>query len=108
MVAWYFWRSSGDGLDSSTIKGMIESGALLVDVRTPAEFAGEHVEGAINIPLNTLEARLGELGPKDGAIGVYCRSGQRSGSAKGILESKGYESVVNLGGLGNVQRALSE
>lgn len=107
MVAWYVWRSNGDGLDSSQIKEMIDSGALLVDVRTPAEYAGEHVDGAINIPLGTLQDRLNEFGPKDGAIAVYCRSGQRSGSAKGILESQGYKSVVNLGGIGTVQRALS-
>ena len=52
---------------------LVESGARLVDVRTPGEFAAGHLPGAINIPVQDLERRLHELGPKQAPIVVYCR-----------------------------------
>jgi NADPH-dependent 2,4-dienoyl-CoA reductase/sulfur reductase-like enzyme/rhodanese-related sulfurtransferase len=69
---------------------------VLVDVRTPLEFAGGHVPGAVNIPLDDLRSRLGELS-RDREIAVYCQVGQRGYLATRILAQAGYE-VVNLGG----------
>lgn len=71
---------------------------LLVDVRTPEEFASGHIEGAINIPLQSLEARLSEI-PRDGEVVVYCRSGSRSAQASTILASSGYTQISDLGGI---------
>ncbi|PKR81048.1 hypothetical protein CW751_07065 [Brumimicrobium salinarum] len=68
--------------------------AYIVDVRTPQEFASGHYEGAINIPLNTVEAHLDEFEGKEQIV-VYCRSGARSGNAKMILENAGYSNVIN-------------
>ena len=79
-------------------------GALLLDVRTPAEFAQGSVAGALNIPLQQLEGRLREL-PKNKKIVTFCRSGGRSGSAAGILSRAGFQ-VENGGTVGAVRAAL--
>ena len=72
---------------------------LIVDVRTPAEFAGGAYPGALNIPLDELPNRLGELGEKSRDITVYCASGARSAYAQRMLEQMGYANVKNGGGL---------
>ena len=80
--------------------------ALVVDVRTPGEFEDWHYPGAINIPLQSLEKSLGKLPDKKKSIIVYCRSGNRSSTAKKILISNGYEDVKNGGGLGDMKTFL--
>jgi NADPH-dependent 2,4-dienoyl-CoA reductase/sulfur reductase-like enzyme/rhodanese-related sulfurtransferase len=70
--------------------------ALLLDVREPAEFAGGHIEGAVNLPLPQLRKRLGEL-PREREIMVYCGVGQRSYNALRILAQQGFK-VRNLPG----------
>lgn len=69
---------------------------LLLDVRTPAEFTQGHVEAAINIPVDELRARLGEL-PRDRPIAAYCQVGQRGYLATRLLMHAGF-AVSNLGG----------
>lgn len=87
------------------ISSWIKNGALIVDVRTPAEFENAHFPGAINIPLQDIEKRINEFGPRDGRIIVYCRTGNRSGKAKTFLESRGYKNVLNGGGLQDMLKA---
>jgi len=82
-------------------RAAVAAGARLVDVRTPEEFAAGHLPNAINVPVSELEGRLAELGPKEGALVVYCRSGARSSRAKRLLESAGFQSVLDLGAMGN-------
>jgi phage shock protein E len=78
---------------------LISMGALVVDARTPEEFASGHLEGAINIPHDQTVARIAEYGSdKDRTIVVYCRSGRRSGIAQGLLEEHGFSSAHNGGG----------
>jgi rhodanese-related sulfurtransferase len=77
---------------------LVAEGALLLDVRTPAEFASGHVDGALNIPVQELGARVSEVGPKDRAVVVYCRSGGRSCAAAGLLKNAGYD-VLDVGGM---------
>lgn len=84
------------GSSSADLKNSIDKGAFLVDVRTPGEFAGGSVPGAVNIPLDMIPFRLPEFKGKDNII-VFCRSGNRSGQAKNILESNGFKNVVNGG-----------
>lgn len=72
-----------------------ESGAVLVDVRTPAEYANGAIPGSINIPLDDLRERHGELAGKE--LIVHCQVGQRGHSAARLLTQLGY-SVVNLDG----------
>jgi len=70
---------------------------LILDVRTPVEFAADSVDDAVNIPLDELRARLDEL-PKDKTIIIYCGIGLRAYIACRILMQKGYEKVYNLSG----------
>lgn len=90
------------GANQSQLKEKIDSGALVVDVRTVTEFQSGHFPGAINIPVDQVSKRLDEFGDKNRAIVVYCASGGRSGSAKSFLESVGYTDVLNAGGLSNM------
>lgn len=70
---------------------------IIIDVREPAEYAGGHYPGAMNIPPMRLMGDLPELAdvPKDAHIIVYCRSGSRSNVAMHILRGRGFTNVVN-------------
>lgn len=68
-------------------------------MRTPAEFAAGHIDGALNIPVQELERRMKELEPRDEPIVVYCRSGNRSRSASHVLKSAGFTAVHDLGAI---------
>lgn len=72
-----------------------EQGAVLVDVRTPQEFAGGAIPGSVNIPLDELRDRHGELSGKE--LIVHCQVGQRGHSAARVLTQLGHD-VVNLDG----------
>ena len=76
---------------------LVADGALLLDVRTKAEFDQAHIPGAINISVAELKGRLSELGDKQRPVVVYCRSGNRSGRAKRMMEAAGFADVRNLG-----------
>jgi rhodanese-related sulfurtransferase len=71
-------------------------GAQVVDVRSPGEFAGGHAEGSVNIPLDELEQRAGELDRGRWVI-VCCASGTRSAMARHRLRKHGFERVLNAG-----------
>ena len=71
---------------------------VLVDVRTPEEYAAGFIAGSVNIPLQELDARLSEI-PRDVPVVVYCRSGNRSAQAADILTRNGYSEVYDLGGI---------
>jgi phage shock protein E len=76
---------------------LVDQGALLLDVRSADEFRAEHIEGARNVPLGELAARLPQLGSKARSIVVYCRSGRRSAEAARVLRSAGFSSIHDLG-----------
>ena len=78
------------------LKPIIEEGAFLVDVRTPAEFSQGNVKGSVNIPLDTLPSQLQKFKDQKNIV-VFCRSGNRSGQAKIILEQNGFSNVTNGG-----------
>ena len=71
---------------------------MLVDVRTPAEFADGHITAAINVPLQELQQRIAAL-PTDKPLMLYCRTGNRSAMALQLLQSAGFQDVYNVGGL---------
>ncbi len=71
---------------------------LLLDVRTPEEFASGHIPGAVNISVDSLSQRLSEV-PQDKPVVVYCRSGNRSNQAAQILDQAGYTQIYDLGGI---------
>lgn len=77
-------------------KQLLPESAVLVDVRDPNEFEDGHIEGAINLPLNQLRARLDEL-PRERELWTYCRVGQRGYYATRLLMQHGFQ-VKNLPG----------
>jgi NADPH-dependent 2,4-dienoyl-CoA reductase/sulfur reductase-like enzyme/rhodanese-related sulfurtransferase len=90
-------RGDHPQVDVETILAMPADGRpLLVDVRTPQEFAIGHIPGALNIPVDELRSRLGEL-PRHREIAANCQVGQRGYLATRILKQSGF-SAVNIGG----------
>lgn len=87
-------KTSTEATQEVSIKEQVAKGAFLVDVRTPEEFAMGSVKGAVNIPLDEVESRVNEFKGKPSVI-VFCRSGNRSGQAKSILEANGITNVTN-------------
>lgn len=85
-----------------------ESGAILLDVRTPEEYRGGHIPGSKNLPLQTIEKITSLVDDKDTVLYVYCQSGGRSSQATAILQQMGYRNVNNIGGIsaytGKVER----
>jgi rhodanese-related sulfurtransferase len=83
----------------------IGDNTVLVDVRTPGEYAGGHLDGAINIDLQSAEfnAAISTLDPDDEYV-VYCQSGNRSAQAAAAMEAAGLE-VQDAGGISEAQQA---
>ena len=76
---------------------LVKDGAIILDVRTTGEYAGGHIRGSINIPVEKLAGNLNKLKSKSKPIITCCASGARSASAKGILTSNGFTNVHNGG-----------
>ena len=81
----------------SSVRGLVESGAYIVDVREKGEYAASHLKNAVNIPLSELRGRMGEI-PKDRPVYLHCRSSQRSYNAIMALQQHGFDNVVNIAG----------
>jgi phage shock protein E len=72
---------------------------VLLDVRTPAEYAEGHLPGSINIPHTELASRVAELSDsRDRDIVVYCRTGRRTELALGVLKDAGFKRIFHLQG----------
>jgi rhodanese-related sulfurtransferase len=92
----FFGNLFGGGQSNEKLASLIHDGAFLVDVRSPGEFAGGSVKGAANIPLDFITRQIKKFEGKKNIV-VFCRSGNRSGQAKRILEEKGFKNVTNGG-----------
>ncbi|MBX5481229.1 MAG: rhodanese-like domain-containing protein [Myxococcaceae bacterium] len=84
---------------SAIARRKVAAGAVLLDVRTPQEFMAGHLEGAKNIPVQELQRRLDEVGPKSTPVVVYCAGGMRAAAACEVLRRSGFEDVFNLGAM---------
>jgi phage shock protein E len=91
------WLMRRGRIDAADARRLVQGGALLLDVRTAAEFAADRVEGATNVAVQELGAAVATLGPRDRAIVVFCRSGMRSRLATAILRRAGFVAVHDLG-----------
>ncbi len=100
-----FLKSLFGSAEKADLRGLIDQGALLLDVRTPMEFASQRVKGSVNIPLDQLPSQLSKLKGKKHII-VFCQSGGRSRQAKALLERSGFTNVTNGGGWMEVERSL--
>lgn len=100
--------SCADGADPAAADVSAASGAVILDVRTPEEYAIGHIEGAQLLDFNSGEfaAALPQLAP-DVEYLVYCRSGNRSGQAMTLMEDAGITNVTNLGSLEQAAEATS-
>ena len=83
---------------------LLAEGATVIDVRTPAEFAGGHHPGSLNVPLADLADAPLAVDPNRWVI-VCCASGTRSAFAKGILRKRGFDKVINGGSWVNVAKS---
>ncbi len=81
----------------TAVRGLVESGAYIVDVREKGEYAAGHLKNAVNIPLSELRGRMGEI-PKDRPVYLHCRSSQRSYNAVMALQQNGFDNVANIAG----------
>jgi len=95
------FASSDD--NNEALQQIIADGAYLIDVRTPGEFASGSVKGAVNIPLDKIGGQASKLKGKKHIV-VFCRSGNRSGQAKSILNQAGFTDVTNGGTWDNVNQ----
>ena len=104
LVAAMFGLVSACGAPKESVK--IGSDTVVIDVRTPAEFASGHLKGAVNIDLSSPEfsARIAELDPAGDYV-VYCRSGNRSATATSYMKDAGITKVTDVGGLNDASDA---
>lgn len=99
------WGCSPPGPASSVNMGPVEArdwlklnpAAQLIDVRTPEEYAQDHLTGAKLIPVQELEGRTGEI-DREKPVLLYCRSGKRSQKAADILKARGFKTVRQIEG----------
>jgi phage shock protein E len=91
----------------NVIETIKQKQGTLLDVRSPMEFETEHVPGAINIPLDTIESNLKNIASLPKPIVVYCLSGGRSGVATSILQQNGVSETYNGGGIYNLLSILN-
>lgn len=82
---------------------IINENAILLDVRTEEEYNEEHIDGAILLPLDSINKENIEkiINDKEQVIIVYCRSGNRSSQALLLIEELGYNEVYDLGAMSN-------
>nr|WP_315495947.1 rhodanese-like domain-containing protein [uncultured Rhodoferax sp.] len=82
---------------------------VIIDVRTPQEFAAGHVEGAINIEHGNIAQQIAKAGvTKDDTVLLYCQSGRRSGIALDTLKGLGFSKAENVGGIEQARKTLAK
>jgi rhodanese-related sulfurtransferase len=91
--------------DSEKVAEYIQNGALIIDVRTPAEFNDGHADGSVNIPLSEVASQIKKIKKYNKPIITCCRSGARSGTAANILNNNDIDSI-NGGPWQNVANQL--
>jgi phage shock protein E len=108
VVGFLLFKKLGQVPKSEAVS-LLGNGALVIDVRGPGEFASGHVDGAVNIPLDSLEAGITAAAPdKSQPILVHCLSGTRSAFAIRTLRNLGYSQVHDLGSLGRARALAAE
>lgn len=85
------------GIKTIDYAQLVSDGAIVLDVRTTAEFGGGHIKGSVNVPLNKLPQFLPKLKDKNKAIIACCASGSRSVQALGVLKYNGYTNIYDGG-----------
>ena len=98
------WNAAGKEADSivsieaTDFAKRFNSGKLhVMDVRKPSEYAAEHVENAVNVPLDYINQHLAEI-PKSGDVYLHCAGGYRSMIAASILKARGWDNIIDVKG----------
>lgn len=82
---------------------------VVIDVRTPQEFQSGHVEGALNLPHDTIGQDIAKAKvAKDDHLILYCKSGRRADIAMGTLKELGFSRIENYGGYEQAQKRLQK
>ena len=82
---------------------------VVIDVRTPQEYAGGHIDGAINIVHTDIAQEIAKAGvSKDDKVILYCQSGRRSGIALETLKTLGFSKAENAGGIVQARKVLQK
>jgi rhodanese-related sulfurtransferase len=94
--------------DPAAARQAIAAGAIVLDVRTPEEYSGGHLDNAVNIPVDEFAdqlPRVAQLAANDKTkpVVVYCAAGRRAARAKQVLDGAGYTHVVNGGGYNDLR-----
>ena len=93
-------RNLPEKITNRQMEDLMKEGALLIDVRNPAEYEKGHLEQVVNIPYQDLFLKTEKLLPdKERKVILYCATGKRSLLAKMLLDRKGYKEVNYLGGI---------
>ena len=96
-VAYIFLRRKGQ-LPAEAAVAYLKQGAIVIDMRSAAEYSTGHLHGAINIPLPQIDSLIASrVKDKNQILLLHCQSGARSGTAKNRLSALGYTRVYNLG-----------
>jgi phage shock protein E len=95
----------GFGNKSQSIQEFIAKGAIIIDVRSPGEFAGGHIKGSRNIPLNEISTKIDEIKNQNKPVITCCASGMRSSQATSILKQNGID-ALNGGGWQSLQSKI--
>ena len=104
------WKASGGEVDTvhritaDSFASDLTENTIVIDVRKPGEFEAEHVQGAINIPLDFINEQMASF-PKDKPFVMHCAGGYRSMIAASILKSRGYDQFREVaGGFGAISK----
>ncbi len=99
-------RDATELISASEISSVLAEGAVVIDVRTPSEFAGGHVADALNIDVSSkdFESKVGAL-DKSKTYVIYCRTGSRAGQAVEAMAKLGFENLVNGGAFDDLAAA---
>ena len=96
VIAYFAWRLINPILVRRRLPALLNEGAQVVDVRSPGEFAAGHFTNSVNIPLQQIGERAGDL-DRNRPVIVCCASGTRSAMAALRLRRLGFSRVVNAG-----------
>ena len=91
----------GSNINDLVEKARSTQDAVIIDVRTPAEYKQGHIKGALNIPVDQVQKVEQKIKNPETPLYLYCASGARSGSATRFLQSQGFTNVTNMGGIGS-------
>lgn len=99
---------SESALSTEQARAYLRAGAVVVDVRTPEEYAAGHLPGSVNIPLDIVKSGIShQVANKSGVVLLHCRSGRRSGIAERELRSIGYTNAFNIGSYQQAEKVVS-